>query len=425
MPYSYVQRPLTSGTPQTVPFPYLAREHVKLFRNYNLVTGAFEQLLTQGVHYDWINNFSISLSGSMTGVLTILRATPTEQRMVDWANGSNLTAEPLDTADLQVFYAFQELYDRGVISGIAAADALATTSYALSVENVAAIPATPATGLLLEVRDSTGIQSLAIAGMPANFEGSSSLSVRIRRTALGWSWDDYRPDDPDGRYVKQSDVTSSLSTDEPQKVLSAAGATQLRRLIYTPVANKESLPTQPQDAARFILLDSTGIELPPPAGMPTGFVGEPGLRVQIVRSGQTWVWDGYEANNPDGRYRVRRGQSLATLTLAAGATASATITLPRSCQLISAAASKAAWIRIYSSQAAASADASRLRTQAPALGSGIISDPVITSQPVNFEPVPCAINRETPPANAYPIRITNDGTAGAMTITIEYLSLEP
>ncbi|MBM5817629.1 MAG: hypothetical protein FJ083_13895 [Cyanobacteria bacterium K_Offshore_surface_m2_239] len=320
-PYSYVQRPLSSGATQTVPFPFLARDHVKLFRNYDLTTGAFEQLLVQGVDYTWINNVSINISPGLSGILTILRATPTTERIVDWANGSMLTAEPLDTADLQVFYAFQEVVDRAAITGLAAAEALATTSYSLTVEDVASIPANPVVGLRLEVRNSTGIEGLAIAGMPSGFLGSPSLRVRIRRTAAGWVWDDYRPDDPDARY------------------------------------------------------------------------------------------------------RVRRGQSSATLSVAAGATAVGSISLPRSCQLISITASEPSWIRVYSSQAAASADASRQRGQAPALGAGVICDPVLLAQAVSFEPSPCAINREA--SNTYPIRVTNDGTTGGLVATIQYLLLEP
>ncbi|MBM5818128.1 MAG: hypothetical protein FJ083_16625 [Cyanobacteria bacterium K_Offshore_surface_m2_239] len=425
MPYSYVQRPLGGSAPQTVPFPYLARDHVKLFRNYNLTTGVFDQLLVQGVHYSWINDFSINVSGALSGVLTILRATPTDQRMVDWANGSNLTAEPMDTADLQLFFAFQELYDRGVIAGIAAANALATTTYALAVDNVAAIPATPETGLRLEVANSAEIENFNVEGMPDGFVGSPALRVRIRRTATAWVWEDYRPADPDARYVRRIDITSSLQSNEDGKVLSAAGAFQLRRLIYTPVQNKAGLPAEPPDGARFILLDSTGIQSPtPPIGMPQGFVGEPGLRVQVVRNGLTWVWDGYQANDPDARYHLRRGQASVSATVVAGATWTGAVNLPRSCQLISISTDKPAWVRIYSTTEAANADATRPRGQHPSLGAGVIADPIISGH-LSLEPSPCAINRESPPSNVYPLRVTNDGATGPLVVTISFLSLEP
>lgn len=423
MPYSYVQRPLGGTAPQTVPFPYLARDHVKLLRNYNLTTGEFEQLLIQGVHFTWINDFSISVDTALAGVLTILRQTPTDSRLVDWANGSNLTAEPMDTADLQVFYAFQELYDRGVISGIAAANALATTTFALMVDSVDDIPTTPETGLRLEIRDSTGIESLGVSGAPPGFVGGAGLRVRIRRTAIEWEWEDYRPADPDGRYVERADVASSLQEDRPGLVLSIAGA---RQLIYTPVASKASLPEEPLPGARFIILDSTGIESPtPPVGMPTGFTGNPGLRVQLFRAASAWLWDGYQAADPDARYRLRRGSASVTITAGAGETVTGAISLPRACHILSILSSRPAWVRIYNSNAAAAADAARPRGTPPGLGAGVIADPVLPAeQSVNLEPVLCAVNRETTPTNSYPVRATNDGVSGDIVLAMSYLLLE-
>jgi hypothetical protein len=73
------------------------------------------------------------------------------------------------------------------------------------VANVAGIPATPANDTYVEIGNSTGIESFTpLAGKPAGFVGDSGLSVRIRYTTAGatWNWQNYYPNNAETRYLK-------------------------------------------------------------------------------------------------------------------------------------------------------------------------------------------------------------------------------
>ena len=70
---------------------------------------------------------------------------------------------------------------------------------------VAGIPASPANDTYVEVGNSTGIESFTpLAGKPAGFVGDSGLSVRIRYTTAGatWNWQNYYPNNAETRYLK-------------------------------------------------------------------------------------------------------------------------------------------------------------------------------------------------------------------------------
>jgi hypothetical protein len=96
-----------------VPFPYLLRAHVKLYYGLSLQSGGYTQLLADGVNYTWTSDTQVQVSAApvVGQTLSIRRETPTTSRLVDWNNGSAPTADALDTADLQNFYAIQEHKD--------------------------------------------------------------------------------------------------------------------------------------------------------------------------------------------------------------------------------------------------------------------------------------------------------------------------
>lgn len=114
MPFSYAQYPGNGSTVTfSVPFPYLLRAHVKLYYGLNLQSGGYTQLLVDGVNYSWTSATQVQLTAApvVGQTLSIRRETPTTSRLVDWSDGSALTADALDTADLQNFYAIQEQRD--------------------------------------------------------------------------------------------------------------------------------------------------------------------------------------------------------------------------------------------------------------------------------------------------------------------------
>jgi hypothetical protein len=122
---------------------------------------------------------------------------------------------------------------------------------------------------------------------------------------------------------------------------------------------------------------------------------------------------------------VARGSAQVSLSINNGATAGGAITLPRSCLLLALELNRAGWARIYSNAAARTADAARQRIDAPVEGAGVIADPVfLTASVIQCDPVPIAANREAPATTSYPVRITNDGATGTVTLTCTYLNLE-
>lgn len=114
-----------------------------------------------------------------------------------------------------------------------------------------------------------------------------------------------------------------------------------------------------------------------------------------------------------------------TASLAPGAVATATITLAKLADLLSVAASTPAWVRIYSSAAALTADASRASNVYPSPGGGCIAD-VITSAAVSsvwMDPV-AKFSSPADVSTTY-LSITNlDTVARAITVTLIHYPYE-
>ena len=116
------------------------------------------------------------------------------------------------------------------------------------VANVAAIPASPANDTYIEVADSTGIQSFTpLAGMPAGFIGDAGLSVRLRYTTAGttWNWLGYVPNNSDARYLKKVDVENSVTSTNTAK----AAASSAVKTAYDAAVSAQSAATAAQSTA--------------------------------------------------------------------------------------------------------------------------------------------------------------------------------
>lgn len=86
-----------------------------------------------------------------------------------------------------------------------------------------------------------------------------------------------------------------------------------------------------------------------------------------------------------------------------------------------------AWVRLYSSAAARTADASRLENQDPQPGSGIIAEVITTTtdQTVLFTPATIGFNSETPVSTTIYASVKNKGTGAAtIQIAISVIQLE-
>lgn len=229
MPYSYVQYTGTGTAPLlSVPFPYLLKSHVHIYIGYNLLTDTFQSELIDGAAFTWVSATQVQLSTIAAGtLLTIIRKTPTSTRLVDWNDASNLLAGDMDTADLQNLYAVQEQQDR-VVQAAAVADAaneaISDVLVYAPIANVASIPGSPTNGDRIELTDSTGIENFSpLAGRPAGFVGSNQLRVRMywNSASNAWIWGSYYTVDPDGRYVRQSSISNSVSSTSQTTVASS------------------------------------------------------------------------------------------------------------------------------------------------------------------------------------------------------------
>jgi hypothetical protein len=125
-PYSY-RSYNGDGTTVTfaVPFPYILREHVKVYEGWTIDDRLPDRVLVPVVDYEWITDTSITLKVPPATVnpldpavppgpvvLSVVRETPIAEQLSKWQTGSPPTALELNTADLQVLYAVQEYLDQ-------------------------------------------------------------------------------------------------------------------------------------------------------------------------------------------------------------------------------------------------------------------------------------------------------------------------
>jgi hypothetical protein len=88
--------------------------------------------------------------------------------------------------------------------------------------------------------------------------------------------------------------------------------------------------------------------------------------------------------------------------------------------------SAAAWVRVYVSTAARTADASRAEGADPTPGSGVIAEVISTaSQTILISPGAIGFSNETSPSTNISLAVTNkSGSTAAITITLTAVQLE-
>ena len=155
-----------AGTTSTFTLPfssdYLNKSHIKLYYGRDRLAGTQTATLTSGTDYNFTSATQIQLigstlnSGTTTGqphnlptdtTLTIERQTPSSTQLSQWSDGSNLTAEALNNADLQNLYVVQEQSDSnaiGATKAIAADTAATAATTAATAATTAADSATSA-----------------------------------------------------------------------------------------------------------------------------------------------------------------------------------------------------------------------------------------------------------------------------------------
>lgn len=142
----------------------------------------------------------------------------------------------------------------------------------------------------------------------------------------------------------------------------------------------------------------------------------------------TWVsannrWEAVDSSTPASRATA----SATTSSLADGASEDMTVTgTGRAGQFISIQTDVAAWVTLYCSQDARTADASRLETEDPAPGSGVLAEVITTTgQTITVTPAVNFFNLEaTPAAELYAKVVNKSGVANTVTVTLSIVKTE-
>ena len=151
---------------------------------------------------------------------------------------------------------------------------------------------------------------------------------------------------------------------------------------------------------------------------------------QVLKwNGSAWINDADAdsgGGGGGGTLSTRTTRSVTTASLANGASASATITGFSGYALLSIQTSAAAWVTVYTSSAARTADASRVITDDPVPGSGVLAEVITTgAQTQTFTPGVFGYNDETIPTTDIQIKVVNrSGASAAITVTVKLLQLE-
>ena len=112
--------------------------------------------------------------------------------------------------------------------------------------------------------------------------------------------------------------------------------------------------------------------------------------------------------------------------LADGSSANLTITAAKTYALLKIQTSHAAWVSIYTSSAARTADASRLEVTDPQPGSGVIAEVITTDGAIQaITPGTIGWNDDgTPSTNVYVKVVNKSGSTQDLTVTLHYVQLE-
>jgi hypothetical protein len=120
----------------------------------------------------------------------------------------------------------------------------------------------------------------------------------------------------------------------------------------------------------------------------------------------------------------RSTANVTTANIGNAVTANATITGFKGYNLYKIATTDAAWVRIYTSDTARTADAARTQGNDPNPGAGVLAEVITTgNQIILMSPGVVCYNDETPPNNNIPVAITNN-SGNTVTITVELTILQ-
>lgn len=160
--------------------------------------------------------------------------------------------------------------------------------------------------------------------------------------------------------------------------------------------------------------------------------GEPGLETDTnkVKYGDgTTAWTGltYASTGGGGSSTpTRQTVSVTTTALPSNQAINETVVGAKGYALYSIQVSSGAWVTVYSSVAARTADANRALSTDPASGAGILAEIISTGATTQyFTPAVIGYSAEVPPNTNIPLKILNNtGSTTPITVTLTFLPLE-
>jgi len=154
-------------------------------------------------------------------------------------------------------------------------------------------------------------------------------------------------------------------------------------------------------------------------------VGGAGIGGNLYVGGSLYV-NGVLTSGSGGGSRSRTSVATSTSNVANGTSSLSSVTVAKGYALYSIQVSAGAWVTVYSSAAAQSADSSRTITTDPTPGSGVIAEAITTSATTTyFTPAVIGFNADASVnTNAYLRIVNNSGGNAAITVTLTYLPLE-
>jgi len=159
-----------------------------------------------------------------------------------------------------------------------------------------------------------------------------------------------------------------------------------------------------------------------------GFITTNGIPSQTGNTGKYLTTDGSSASWASvSGLSSRTTASATTGALSVGGTGNISITGFKTYALLGMSVGIPAWVRLYTSAAARTADAARLETEDPLPGSGIIAEVITTTnnQIVAFTPATIGFNGDNPAATTIYASVKNKGTGLAtIQVTLSLLQLE-
>jgi hypothetical protein len=291
-----------------------------------------------------------------------------------------------------------------------------------------AVGSTSYTGTITSVAGSGTVKGLTLSGsgtsgsVTLTLGGNLSLAQTDITTALG-----YTP-------LQSSSLSVSTAAASGSGSLSYTGG------VFTftpPVIGSYSLPTASTSVLGGVKIDGstitlngsnqlvanyTNYTLPTASTTVLGGVKVDGSTVTINGSGVI------TATVAGLTYGSRATVATTTAVIANAASATATVTMGKGYVLYQIDVSNGAWVTVYSSSSAQSADSSRTITTDPTPGSGVIAEAITTSAgtaSTAFTPAVFGYNNDgTVSTNAYLKIYNNSGASHAITVTLTFLRLE-